>query len=74
MSPGLWYPGTMDAKPTAAEMLELVTRHFRTAHSGPPTTWDWSIPYHLLDAAPGWTRSGLEAVVDFHHNGPARCR
>lgn len=60
---------------TTAEMLELVALHFRDAFSSPNyEQWDWSLPLYLIEGVSGWTQSRLEAVVDFYHNGPARCR
>ena len=60
---------------TNAEMLELVAKHFRGAFSDPdPCKWDWSLPTHLIEGVEGWSVAKLEAVVDWYHNGPSRCR
>lgn len=60
---------------TNAEMLELVRMHFREAFSDRDySKWDWSLPLYLIEGVPGWTEGKLASLVDFYHNGPARCR
>lgn len=60
---------------TPGQMLELIAAHFRTALSDPdPARWDWSLPLHLIQGAPGWTPARLERLVDRYHNGPTWAR
>ena len=60
---------------TNAEMLELVQMHFSEAFSDRDySKWDWSLPLYLIEGVPGWTEGKLASLVDFHLNGPARCR